>query len=1657
MHAGRSSRLLKSRRGTVLLMIVGVLALIAVIAVVYAAIAQADRRGAAAFVKANKIDDNVDLFADYLARVIADSRLNTYDDPIPGTNPTIFRRSRVAWDFPSVDPSMRSRVANANEKPFSPVGGPYMPWLASIEPTRINTAPLIDALRPYLNARDWFSISNLCPDGRFVNLANLRNNFRAEPGFGTDPRGRGRMSDGLTLFDQNGNVQRTTGTIQLPDGSNAEEFVPEHWTMRQIHAFRPIRDVDRRGGATGAPGPDQDEYYPNQWADTDGDGIGDARWFEMVRVDPSSSNPLNPLIESLLPQDPTIRYFYAVKITDQSGLINVNVATDQLAEPAYDAADPTRPYYKLGLSPSDVDLRGTLSLANTYQRFVTVQPNNPQSGYVGLEQPAGAGPNGPLPTNYNGNNGVPATAYNEVNARAVGFAGYGALRVTINSGVIPKPAPQLPPLGVRWDNFPNEDIGNVFSRLDYYQRVGLNASGIFTGMGAANGVPIAGNRALGSFGVESLLELRAFGSANDSSRRSDLEAVLDGKSDKLPYLFPWYGPLRSNRDPIVERMNKHGTGGQARNDGRASDKAMLMAFADARHRLTTVSGAAPLSSLTPASLIGGADPDRIVEAEAKVDIAKVLKLPSAGLGSKLNDEDRLTYVRLLADALMPYRYDSVNATPDPARNSWGIDQPWKRAVNYGKSAEFAYRSAVHLAVNTWDAIDDDADPDEGGPTVVSVRLSSAGIADRSLFPWTEIALPNAELAQNSQVLQQSEQINVFGIEAQPFITEVVTYAFYTDMPPQRVTGPNSVGGDDEYADSNPDPAQPPVFSEITIDLARSARNNDYIGEVIAFQVTNPFDRAIELDPGSAAPGMKYYFEYAGNAYRLGKYDELAGGGRFNDPNTLILDAGETKVFYCLSRTKAEIENRMLSAARPWNPTQTFSLTSFLDAQFGVGRHVQTTITDVKSGLPLPATLTPPVYGVVDIHNENQTSRFGLGVDTFNPKGRMSVMLWRVMRPRSQSAEAYPSNNNQANDMLVDRLRDPNGVSNTTEPSLYFNFSAVGDQVANTEAGQDPTSPRDNTGFSVVFWGSIRRPNAVQNPLPGEEIVPGMMPPWCIEAKFDQAYDTLGNIGQGPNPPPNAPFYNKGEHEPGARTLGSRDDYGSSAGGDPQYTSVSEMIQALRSSTTTALPTEIRREPRNKMGNDIRSSFSFRAGPPVNVPLPYAKVAVQISLGGKDRASKPRNPGLFSRVGDLLLPLAIGPYQEPKVGLSAPNAYDRLEQQWMSLSEVLAICSDYYSPPTEFTSANVRKFSLYAGACHEVVNPQGPTLLDRGHLVLDAYIPFLDNDRDGFFDYPSSSNSGDRAIGLGIPLALNILDRFRMNSYGSATQNTPGVVNMNTAPLLNMDAVSPLLAPDIDDTATGNAAWMRTNRAANPGGAPPTAGRTALFPDPDVETWDISTSIAAYRDKTELSFRPRGATPSGLVNFVDDPTQPPGNYARYGRLKNTYIFGVREEPGFRSLGELFAVRLRQPNGELLQRNNNNGIDRLGTLAINETPRPVLGYTGVTSTTIPWDQNGDGVYNGTEITAPIEYNINKVDTYDGKIAIANSLMASTSVRSDIFCAWFLVHGYTQSDVENLSSEDALVPSVAKRFVMVVDRSNVVRRGDKPKILLFKEVPL
>src|SRR4051812_11613737 len=75
---GRSLRPGVNDRGTVLLMVLGVLALMAIIAVVYASLGKADRSASTSIVRNPRLDDQAGQIADYFSSVIRDGQFATF-------------------------------------------------------------------------------------------------------------------------------------------------------------------------------------------------------------------------------------------------------------------------------------------------------------------------------------------------------------------------------------------------------------------------------------------------------------------------------------------------------------------------------------------------------------------------------------------------------------------------------------------------------------------------------------------------------------------------------------------------------------------------------------------------------------------------------------------------------------------------------------------------------------------------------------------------------------------------------------------------------------------------------------------------------------------------------------------------------------------------------------------------------------------------------------------------------------------------------------------------------------------------------------------------------------------------------------------------------------------------------------------------------------------------------------------------------------------------------------------------------------------------------------------------------------------------------------------------------------------------------------------
>jgi len=197
-----------------------------------------------------------------------------------------------------------------------------------------------------------------------------------------------------------------------------------------------------------------------------------------------------------------------------------------------------------------------------------------------------------------------------------------------------------------------------------------------------------------------------------------------------------------------------------------------------------------------------------------------------------------------------------------------------------------------------------------------------------------------------------------------------------------------------------------------------------------------------------------------------------------------------------------------------------------------------------------------------------------------------------------------------------------------------------------------------------------------------------------------------------------------------------------------------------------------------------------------------------------------------------------------------------------------------------------------------------------------------------------------------------------------------------------------------------------------------------------------------------------------------PTTPDHNLDDVrARSGGAAIPALSETPGFQSLGGLMAVRYHGTGYaglgafDALAAAYPTNIDFMG-----HQPEAMGQSTFWGSRVRDHSRVGvDSVLLGSALpTRANGYPVNVVRTdgmegeYKEKLAIANAVVNTVSIRSDYFIAWFVVHGYQKSDVENLGPTDVMTPTIARRFVMVVDRSNVVKTGDKPNILLYKEVP-
>ncbi|MGQ0626502.1 MAG: hypothetical protein ACT4PL_00180 [Phycisphaerales bacterium] len=976
---------------------------------------------------------------------------------------------------------------------------------------------------------------------------------------------------------------------------------------------------------------------------------------------------------------------------------------------------------------------------------------------------------------------------------------------------------------------------------------------------------------------------------------------------------------------------------------------------------------------------------------------------------------------------------------------------------------------------------------------MAVALNPSAAEDARLAPIaTDILPPNAAAAPPSTQIG-AQAINVYGIKPQPFLTQMSSITVYTDTPRDDANSDwmDPAGPDgDEPVDANqpPGPTNPPAQPnrQITIHGRVAADNPDYICEVVAFQLHNPFDTTLALTTAANEQGvsgtgavlsfnLRHYVEFAGRYFAVADSSDRASFTT-GEMKNVTLSPGETRTFYIIDQSFEAIEARMrrVDSNLTAMDAQTL-LRDWINKQFSINFADQNTWPVRMAEINVGTLTAEPVSPMVGILNNT--------ADPATTENFRQARLWSVVRVVNGEGSGAQINS-PFNDVLVDRLRDPGPVGTVT---LDRRLPSQQNEVAGSE-----DQSGNNKGLTIAMWGQVRRPQ-----LPdGITLTRGVLPPWCVEVK-----SSLPEFGGGGDArwvrAEHVRSLNKANTDPVSGSLNWGDFQGGSNTGLRLVTppgADATFPGGLFRQTAGAVEVTFTREPSKQTGNRLSTLPTTLPGaalgtnlsgvpfPQVQIPLllppPRSATVVRDAVLGQSYSNKrtyeqdtrpisqklPQAPTL--RPTDLLLTPAFGPSKNPsativiagsRLDITDPRCYD---VQWTTLAEAAALALDYDSP------ADNRDPDYRIGAVvTDLSQVQG--CLDRGQLMADRFVPFTDRSGTtiGTFDTPVDANrdgineQGDVPRGRGLPFAVALLDRFKFNKYGSETAMVHGVVNISTAPLA-VKRVLPMLSPE------PTLGWMGGGSLAS----------DPFFDGTDADDpFDLAATLEAYGTRSRVRTRTTNGTNAGLVidfrNDNDGGTFDPGAGVPFGRSFITGIGALRQEPGFAATAEVLVANqadVRPGEGTVAQneldRRRRTSMDRLArdgvAFAIPQTPQADVYASGVA----PYAYRAAPTGGGLPLTASLV-----VDDPSEKTALANALLNTISVRSDVFCAWFVVQGYTPADVDGLTAwtstgnppnEDRyrapMTPSIQRRFVMVVDRSNVLSAGDKPKILMLEEVP-
>jgi hypothetical protein len=478
-----------------------------------------------------------------------------------------------------------------------------------------------------------------------------------------------------------------------------------------------------------------------------------------------------------------------------------------------------------------------------------------------------------------------------------------------------------------------------------------------------------------------------------------------------------------------------------------------------------------------------------------------------------------------------------------------------------------------------------------------------------------------------------------------------------------------------------------------------------------------------------------------------------------------------------------------------------------------------------------------------------------------------------------------------------------------------------------------------------------------------------------------------------------------------------------------------------------------------------------------------------------------------RLTDLLLPAGVGPFSVPfDRATGVPNLQDystgepQLTQfltRHTTLGEIIAEVQGYsiavvsegpapdgfaaggFDPAVWFSSAT--RSQGFAGVDSDNTTRIDETLFDGVNLALDRFVPFVDTNGDRFRDPADEPTAFSE-----MPVALNVLDQFviappampaplidpattpfdpvlpKRPLASSSTVAQPGLVNINTASERVLRAL-PGVAPQFANSVTGAAPTPEYDWA------------TQLFGAQFGTDIDLAAMMESYRTFGVGNIRQTSFTNPALTDAYSTGTGSPDTSLSIGGTPADLLAGGFSIPAGRTPQRTTGVAGNEDLSTTAtdERSLFRGVGEVlnahfGGPTIADVPSlkqvPVgadaLAYNRDPATGNELDTSLQGL---SRFRAKLTQGDGNTATgvvprgYDEKLALTSSFINTITTRSDYFAAWFVVHGYREEDTTNLTSNtQPMIPSVARRFLMVIDRSQVTQLGQKPKVLLMQEVP-